>query len=694
MADSVEFIIKLQDQLSPVASREAAALRQLDAQIRQAEASLKQLESREASFKAGATAAFDKQVQVVGDLETRLASAHARVQELSNSGTPPGMLVKAKELAADLAGKLDEAKAKMRGLEAKAAGGRDPGAVEGARKEIDALKALRPGLAQNAQAAEAAAAKHKAFAQGLESVGGPAQGLHARLGNLKEALATTGGRAGVAAGAIGILIAALLALTVAAGAAYTALVTFGFAAAGAARDARILGEALTGSAELGAEFNAIVSRLAATVPLAKEQIAALAQEMSLLRLGRRDLQAGLTSVAIVTAAIGDAAGNAVKSIVQSSAAIKRFTLGARDMYGEFTALAGTGLNKADILGPLAKQLGVSIREAELRLLQGRVKLADGLKAMEAAVKARFGKTLAAQMLSFDVQVRKAKENLAGMFKGIDIEPALRGLRDFLSVLDQSTVTGKALKVLLSTALGGFASTIAMVAPLGKAFLQGMIIAALKLYLALRPAITAIGEFIAGLSRANGASAALTAGKAIFYGIAVAIGLVVALVGAVVAAFTAAASLIVGPIAAVIAILYKLGGVAAEMGAAVISGLIGAITGGASAVWGAVKNLASGIAGSFKAALGIASPSKLFESYGDFTVQGFVRGIEGGEADAQGAVDSMVGPPRVGGGAPGPAAGGNTIVVQNMYVQDARDFIEQLQTLLRASVVGSPAEAGA
>ncbi len=89
--------------------------------------------------------------------------------------------------------------------------------------------------------------------------------------------------------------------------------------------------------------------------------------------------------------------------MQSSAAMKRFTLGARDMWGEYTGLAGSGLKSMDVLSALAKQLGVGVGEVEKKLRLGQIKMKDGLRALEAATEARFGKTIQGQMLAINTQ---------------------------------------------------------------------------------------------------------------------------------------------------------------------------------------------------------------------------------------------------------------------------------------------------
>ncbi|QKY79425.1 tape measure protein [Gordonia phage Jodelie19] len=67
--------------------------------------------------------------------------------------------------------------------------------------------------------------------------------------------------------------------------------------------------------------------------------------------------------------------------------------------------------------------------------------------------------------------------------------------------------------------------------------------------------------------------------------------------------------------------------ATEVGKALVEGIANAIRNGLSSVIGAAKDLATGALNAAKEALGIASPSKRFYELGEWTVEGYVNGIE-------------------------------------------------------------------
>jgi hypothetical protein len=638
-----ELQLKFRSEIAAATSKDEAALARVDAAMRNSQKGLDGMRKAHAANAAAARAA--EREQAIADSQLRNARPEEQAARLAAAK-------RAQAMAARAAGREEASAAKLAGAskdhKVLAAGAPELAALLKRKNAIQAEQvAAKAAAAEQAAATKKRVEEAKAIQKARDSA---SEAAHvARIDASKAAMV---GAAGAA-----------LAFSVALLAAGAAAVVLGVGAAGAARDARILADALTGTSALGAEFDAVVTQLASKVPMARTQIADLARELNLMKLGRRDMQAGLTAIAITTSAIGDSAGNVIKGVVQSSAAMKRFSLGARDMWGEYTGLAGSGLKKADVLSALAKQLGIGQREAERQLMLGRVKLKDGLRALEAAAQTRFGKTISAQMLSVNTQFSKAQENLAGMLTGVDMEPALNGLKDMLSIFDESTVTGSVLKTVLQEAFGGMSKALGVLLPLGKDFFLEMLIGALQMYLAIRPIARQIRDWIEPFLTAENAA---LAGKIAIYGIAAAFGLVA------IAALAAAAAIML-PFALAIGTIYLIGAAAhaawdwlindaAKAGSNLIDSFVGMLTSGVGRAMDAAKDLASSVAKAFKGALGIASPSKLFQSYGRFTVEGFTEGVEEEAGQAQGAVDDMSPAAPAGAGGGGIARlGGGTVV---------------------------------
>jgi hypothetical protein len=665
-----EFQLKLKSEIVAVTAKDGVALARVDAAVAASQRRLDGLRSAHARVaEASRQAAL---VQAAAD--SALASAKPEQRAAAQAAA------KRAQAAASKAAAREEASASKLGE---------------AQKGHAALVAAKPGLVSLAKASaeakreakEAASALGK-MGQGVSAAGGPLGPLLSQLELFKSI--GFAGAVGLAAGAVVVLTAAVLA-------GVAALASYGLAAAGAARDARILADALTGSAELGAEFNSVVTQLASKVPLARGQIADLARELSLMRLGRRDMQAGLTAIAITTSAIGDAAGSVIKGVVQSSAAMKRFTLGARNMWGEYQGLAGSGLQSMDVLSALAKQLGVGVGEVEKRLRLGQVKLKDGMLALEAATQARFGKTIAAQMLSVNTQFTKAKENLASMVSGVDLEPALKGLESLLSIFDESTVAGSVLKTLLNEGLGGVSRALGALLPLGKDFFLELAIGAMEVYLAVRPIARQIRDWVSPLLTAENAA---LAGKVAAYALAAAFGVVAVSAALAIAMITLPFVLAGVAIWALVKAAQTAWNALGEMGREaarwIIEGLVGGIIAGVAPVLSAVANLGTALADKFASVLKIGSPSKVFFDYGVNVDEGAEGGIEAGAGDVQRAVDDMAPVPPGGAGSMlariGGGGGTYSVHIENLYLggqrateQDAASVADAIRQLLQSGL---------
>jgi hypothetical protein len=707
-----EFLLKLNSNIAPVAGKGEIALRSLDAQIRAAQRAVAGLDLKAV---AAASAAAQQ--------EQKVALAAAAVQK-AGAGYQGSVDVGRMRAAQ---AKLAAEQRALDAMNAKAAAAKAAAAAE--RGELGALQAARPALAAKAKALDAAAVAEKKAAAGakdlgasVSAAGGPMSGLASQVQSLVPLL-EIGTASLIALGATALAVV----LVAGALAAYGALVKFAFAAAGARREAVLLGGALEGvSRRPGAEFNAVVDQLARRVPLAKDKIQEIAKEMALLKLGGRDLQAGLTATAVVTSALGDAAGRGVRGIVEQSQAIKRFTLGARDMYGEYSALAGTGMTKADVLGALSKQLGRSVPEVEKMLFRGQVKLKDGLRALESAAQGRFGKTIAGQMLSFDNQIAKAKENLASFFDGVDLGPALEGLRSFLSIFDEGTVTGKTMKLVLTTGLQAISNALAVAGPIAKEFFLGMAIAALKTYIALKPIYNRVRDFF-GFKPGDGLEKALTAGKVAFYAIGVAAAVVGAslllafspfiVIGAALYGVFLILSSVWRTVSRDVIALYNAFSLAydyiasidfGELGWSIIDAIVNALKSGAGQLFESIKSIGSDMLKNFKASIQSASPSKLFRVAGETIPQGVALGVDAGTGDVHEAIEGMgrARPAGAAGGPPGAApaiasGGGQGVQVTfNGPVTiggadgDKEALADFIVGRITGALFGSPAEAGA
>lgn len=740
-----ELQIKFKSEIAAATSKDAAALARVDAAVRQSAQGLDKLRAAHATNAAAARAAEREQAIADSQLRNakpeeqakrlaaaraanaraakaaaaeeasaaRLGAASAKHNELA--GAKPELVALAQKKGAMLAeaaaakqaaaakvaadktaAAQQAATTKKQAADQAAAAKQQAASMAAARKDLSAK--LKTAAKEEERAAKREAAEQKSAAKEVARATAQRVAAAKKIEDQRKASSEDAATKRIEASQAAMLGAAgaALAFAAAVGGATIAAAGLGLKAADAARSARLLADALTGSKELGAEFDAVVTQLASKVPLARTQIADLARELNLMKLGRRDMQAGLTAIAITTSAIGESAGNVVKGVVQSSAAMKRFTLGARDMWGEYTGLAGSGLKSADVLAALAKELGVSEKEVEKKLRIGAIGIKTGMRALEAAAQARFGKTIEAQMLSINTQFSKAQENLAQMTSGVDLEPALNGLKELLSIFDESTVSGSVLKDILTEGLGGLSRALGVLLPLGKDFFLEFAIGAMEIYLALRPIGRQILEWIGPLLTAQNAA---QTGRIAVYALAAVFGVLAVAAGA--AAFAillpfALAGLAIWGLVTVVQMAWGALSEGAKSAAGfIIEGLAAGIFGGIPTVVSAIANLGTAVAEKFRSVLKIRSPSKVFFGYGVNIGEGAEDGIEASTSGVQDAVDDMA-PTPAGGGSGGfaRAGGGNTyqVHIENLYLggqkateQEAMSVAEAIRQLLQSGM---------
>lgn len=417
-----------------------------------------------------------------------------------------------------------------------------------------------------------------------------------------------------------------------------ATLSFAASAASGSRAAALLALGLTGSAKGATEYARTIDYATRFTDMSRDSLAALSQELRIARIDARGTQLILHSVGMATTALGEGAGSAIKGLLTTSHAMRRFTLGARDLYGEYEALKGTGLSKADVFAALAKNTGQSIQSVEQALRMGRVSFKQGALALEAALKAKFGKTIELQLLSASNQFNRFKENLGLLFRNVNIEPLLKALQSVLRLFDQNTAAGKAMQTLFTVAFTGLANTIAAIAPYARAIFIGMAIGALQLYIALKPAIAKLKELLGGPSE-SGLMTALKMGKYFVFALAAAftaslvpialLGSAIYAVGSALAAIGGVASRVLQTIASfIVGVVSKFKSInLLDVAKNLMKSFADAITAGAGWVWDAIKGVGKGIVKAVMSALEIGSPSKVMKRMGRWTLEGYVQGVE-------------------------------------------------------------------
>ncbi|MFA5706310.1 MAG: hypothetical protein WDA41_08150 [Candidatus Neomarinimicrobiota bacterium] len=343
--------------------------------------------------------------------------------------------------------------------------------------------------------------------------------------------------------------------------------------------------------------------------------------------------------------------------------------------------------------------------------------------LAATAETKLGGVVARQMLGLDAQSARLKQNMAGVFGGLNIEGVLKGLSTLVGLFDSSTASGRAMKAAFAAVFQPIADGAQQAAWVIEAFVLGVLIGMTKLYIKMRPALDAIAELFAfERPELEDVLKEITKAGEILAPTLLAIGAVLGAVTAAVlavggafagsfllsihAAVSAAQTLVKIVVGVVNTIRSVLGGVdLGGVGGDIMGGLARGITGAAGAVVGAMKAAITSAIKSAKSLLGIASPSRVFAELGGYTGEGFAGGVDEAAPDAQAALANMVAPPAVELPVPGieraagsvgePSAAasvsGNTF---NFYgVEGAEDAVQRFGEVLTRLLEGDAAQLG-
>jgi hypothetical protein len=279
------------------------------------------------------------------------------------------------------------------------------------------------------------------------------------------------------------------------------------------------------------------------------------------------------------------------------------------------------------------------------------------------------------MERIDKATKQFHKSLAGLFTGVRVDGFVSAFEDFLSMFDEGESTANGLKTLMSTLLNPLFDAAKIVGPYVKEMFKGLVWAALEAVVGILMLRNAILKAIPKETRAEikALAAQVDWMKTAFYTGAVVAGvLAVALlaltavvVGGAVVAFALLLPMVIiislpfvllaVAIGVVIAILVALGyavysavsylselaGAGADAAGNLISGLVGGIVSGTGAFVDAIRNLAASGISAMKAALGIASPSKVMMGIGLNTAAGMEEGVDAGAS----SMESLATPPE-------------------------------------------------
>lgn len=538
-----------------------------------------------------------------------------------------------------LRGSSEEVKTEKAALQAK---------INGLRDDMSSLSvsALKSGVALEDLSTRTKAASSDTGGMGsaLEQVGGPATALQSKLAGLAKIVGSGSVSSGIFRLALVGVAAAVIAVTVAAAGLTAKMASFVVEGANAARTTALFREAAAGGAANGAALGTQIEALAGKVSTSREELAGLANELARTGMRGETIVDTFSAVAQASDAMGSEAASKIRGLVEAGRLSQR-------LFVNRESLVGTGVAFDEVAERLAGAMKIGVKDARSALAEGRVPLGLGAKVLRETIEKKFGELNARKMLDLGVQSQKFRESLLGLTKDVKLEPILRGVERFRLLLDESTVSGAALKKLVTVFGNGAVSIFGKATPIAEQFFKGLVIGGLTLTVAVLKMRKSLNETFGDtklLGNIDLLGASLKAGQYAAVSIAAVLGLVAVAVGAV--GYSAAAS---------IGAMQKLWGLLtgfharlsamswSDIGTNIVAGIVSGVTGGARKLKDAVVGLADTARKAFTSRTEIRSPSRVFARDGYQLPAGTAKGVEQGAGLVRRAVDRMAPDPPVG-----------------------------------------------
>ncbi len=562
------------------------------------------------------------------------------------------------------------------------------------KAENTAVKQLEAAMRNLNKANVVDLAAGKRISTELKARKGNVAGLQASLTNLsaetangaqgaEEMGSSLAGLGSVAA----VAGAAVLALGAALGAAVYSGAKLAISAAEQKQDTLDMLEAMIGSADAARDVYSQIEGITGEVAISQTRATELARQLTAAGVtNTAQLTGAIKSIGEVESVLGSEAGNKIQNVLEKAAQTGTFKLQAKQ-------LVGTGIQVQKLYEEIARRTGKGVAEVKHEVEKGTLDAKTGIDSLNAVLSSKFGGAAGKQVLDIGNQFTRFKDNVSRLFEDVDTGPFLAGLHEVLQVFDSSTASGKALKAAMTALFNGLFSAASAALPYIVTGLKQMIIWGLQAYIALRQ-FAATDTFAVLATGAKVLAAVI--GALVGVVIIPALAAILVPILAVGAAFTALSG-IVGVVYNAIAAQFAMW---VNLGSMLVQGIVQGITGGASAVMGAVKNMAQGALDSFKGVLGIHSPSKVMAQMGGHLTSGLAMGIDAGAPAANDSLGSAVSPavaqasaqsggPASGGGGGGASvtfaagsivinvpAGGNSAEIKAAVLEALTDAFEQ------------------
>lgn len=359
------------------------------------------------------------------------------------------------------------------------------------------------------------------------------------------------------------------------------------------------------------------------VAISQERGMSLARELSAAGVTNADaLTDAIRSIGMVESVLGGGAGSRIQSIITRATAGGKFQISARQ-------LKGTGLQESAI----AAALGLTPKQLDAQMKAGKITAEAGIAALTKAIDQKFGKVAGKQLLDIGSQFQSFKDNVMQLFEDVNTDGFLGQLHDILSVFDQSTESGKALKMIVTNTFDAIFKATEAVAPYVKTFFKGLVIIALQVYIAFKPLLAQLGA----MGPASDGPATLASVMSV-------LGQVIGSVVSVIVSWIQTGVSIAQWFISVETYLLELPGKFYDAGAAIITGLVNGIMSAPTKLADSIRGMAQGALAEFKSVFGIASPSKVMAQMGGHLMGGLEKGIDTNSSKADSAMSDAVAPP--------------------------------------------------
>lgn len=398
-------------------------------------------------------------------------------------------------------------------------------------------------------------------------------------------------------------------------------------------------DAMGGGVVKGEEVEGVIDGLKAKFGIAKDSL--IGYTNALMAMGRTDLSQleddllAVSSAAALVKGGDQALLGFIKKIDMAAESGGKLKLATKQLAN----LSATGANVGDV----AKVMGVSVENLTKDLAAGTVdakKFGDALQ--QAIIKK--GQGPLERMATSSANLKKILSEAWGdLFEDIDVGPFMKEVKELFDIFGQGKSSGQALKA----GIGGFFkevfATLTKVVPMVKHFMLDLIIYGLRAYIAIKPIVAKIKEFVQSERGMKIINAALQGMWFVLKVVGAALLVAVAVVGLFFAALIALSIAAYTVVGSILSFVSETGTAlsdwvtkAPQAALDFVTGLVKGITDGAGAVIGAVTGLADGATGAFKNALGIASPSKVGHMLGKNFGESTGDGIEDSQDSVHGA----------------------------------------------------------